>query len=40
MFSIFRNALDFPLRQLFRWRRRGLEMTAQAALKVVEELVD
>ena len=40
MFSTLRNALDFPLRQLFRWRRRGLEIRNEPKDRLFADLPD
>jgi hypothetical protein len=38
MFAAFWNALDYPLRQYFRWRRRGLQFKNEAKDRLFERL--
>jgi SAM-dependent methyltransferase len=40
MFAAFWNALDYPLRQRFRWRRRGLQFKNEAKDRLFARLPD
>jgi hypothetical protein len=40
MLSALHNALDFPLRQFFRWRRRGLQIRNEPKTRLFADLPD